>query len=139
MVEKYIALSGLSEMLKVVPMQLDSLASQEALTSKEPEFDKKLLQLMKESYDKKEAAKALFNYLLENTDQKFLEEILQWLESPLAKKITKEELNSIEPARQANLSRYLTDLKLNPPTNREHRLYMAWNKQPMVLKLNQIS
>lgn len=116
MVTKYIEMSGIGEMLTSIPGQMDSLASQKNLTSKHPEVDNKVYQLMKESFDLKLAEKNLSTYLLQNTDQKFLGEILQWLEGPIAKKITKEEVNSAGQENQGNMLRYLADMKSNPPT-----------------------
>ena len=116
MVAKYIEMSGIGEMLKSIPGEMDSFASQKNLTSKHPDVDSKVYLLMRESFDLMQTEKNLSTYLLQNTDQKYLGEILQWLESPVAKKITKEEVNSAGPEKQGNMLRYLADLKSNPPT-----------------------
>jgi len=94
MVAKYIEMSGIGEMLKSIPGEMDSFASQKNLTSKHPDVDGKVYQLMKESFDLIQTEKDLFAYLLRNTDQKYLGEILQWLASPVAKKIMNEKVNS---------------------------------------------
>jgi hypothetical protein len=116
MVAKYIEMSGIGDMLKSIPGEMDSLASQKNLTSKNPEIGNKVYQIMKETFDAKQAEKNMSTYLLRNTDQKFLGEMLQWLESPVAMKITKEEVNSSGPEKQSNMLRYLADMELNPPT-----------------------
>ena len=116
MVAKYIELSGVGEMLKSIPGEMDSLASQKSLISKHPDVENKVYQLMMESYDSRQAEKNLSAYLLRNTDQKFLGELLQWLDSPVARKITKEEVNAAGPDKQGNMLHYLADMKLNPPT-----------------------
>jgi endonuclease/exonuclease/phosphatase (EEP) superfamily protein YafD len=93
MVAKYIALSGIGDTLRSIPGDIDSLASQKNLTSKHPDVDQRVYLLMKESFDVEQAEKTLSAYLVENTDEQFLGEVLRWLESPLARKITNEEVN----------------------------------------------
>ena len=118
MIEQYILQSGLGDMIAEIPPQMDVLATQKKLTSKNPDVETKVFQLMKESFEVKQAEKNLTGYLLQNTDRKFLGEMLQWLESPLAQKITREETAASRAENQGNMLRYLADMESNPPSEK---------------------
>ncbi len=116
MVSKYIEVSGIKSMLSTFPEQMDAMASQNQMTSSDPEAENMVYELMKESFDQERSERELTDYLLQNTDKKFLSRLLKWLESPLAKKITREETRSSTPSEQVNMLRYLADLQEMPPT-----------------------
>ena len=116
MVARYIEKSGVGEMLRTIPESMDALASQSSLTSRNPDVDIKVNRLLKESFDLKQAEKSLATYLLRNTDRKFIGDMLQWLETPLATKISKEEIKAAGPDKQPEMLRYLADLTSNPPS-----------------------
>jgi hypothetical protein len=115
LVAEYIKLSGLEEVLSTFPEQLSAMSAQELLTSKTPEQDKKLYEMMQEAFDIDSALNELNTFLLGNTDVAFLHELNGWLESPLGQKIKNEELKSSGAEQQANLLRFMADLQTNPP------------------------
>lgn len=115
LVDKYIKISGIDEMLATFPGQIEAMNAQRILTSKNQELEKKIASIMKESFDITLADQNLYSFLLKNTDVNFLENLAQWYETPLAKKIIEEEMLSSGPESQAELLRYIADLQTNPP------------------------
>jgi len=74
---KYIELSGLDQMLSTFPDQIDAMFSQKILTSEQPEFEKKVATIMKESFDIVLVKENLNFFLLHNTDINFLENLIK--------------------------------------------------------------
>jgi hypothetical protein len=118
LVENYITLSGMGEMLRSLPAEMDALASQRSLTSRHPDVESRVYRLARESFDVRKARQSLSAYLLQHTDKPSVEEILRWLNTPLARKITREELNASGAGHQAEMLHYLADLQANPPPQR---------------------
>ncbi len=116
LISKYIELSGIDQMLLTFPDQIDAMFSQKILTSEQPESEKRVAKIMKESFDFVLVKENLNIFLLQNTDINLLENLIQWLETPLAQKIKEEELSSSGPGSQADLLRYIADLQTNPPS-----------------------
>jgi len=122
LVARYIELSGLGEMLASVPGYFDALASQKSLTSKNSEDEQKVYRMLEESFDVRQAEKDLSAFLLASTDEPYLRDMLRWLESPLARKITREETNASGAESRAEMLRYLADLQDNPPSQQRIEL-----------------
>lgn len=122
LVARYIELSGLGKALAAVPGTFDALASQKSLTSKNPEVEQQVCRMLKESFDARQAETDLADFLLVSTDERFLRDMLRWLETPLARKITREETDSSAPGKQADMLRYLADLQDNPPSQQRIEL-----------------
>jgi hypothetical protein len=116
MVQRYIEISGIRNMLSSFPEQIDTMAAQARKTSSDPEIEEQVFKIMKECFDIDRFEKQLAGFLLQNTEKQQMERFLGWLESPLAKKVTREEVRSSEPSEQANMVRYITDLQELPPT-----------------------
>ncbi|MBN2429085.1 MAG: hypothetical protein JXK94_12180 [Deltaproteobacteria bacterium] len=116
MVQRYIEISGIKNMLTSFPEQMDAMAAQARLTSRDPEVEKQVFEMMKESFNIERFEEELATYLLQNTDRQLLHKLLRWLESPLAKKVTREEVRSSSPSEQTNMVRYIIDMKELPPT-----------------------
>ncbi len=116
MVQRYIEISGIKNMLTSFPEQMDAMAAQARLTSRDPEVEKQVFEMMKESFNIERFEEELATYLLQNTDRQLLHKLLRWLESPLAKKVTREEVRSSSPSEQTNMIRYIIDMKELPPT-----------------------
>ncbi len=115
MVQKYIRLSGLKDTINTLPEMLVSMYERNRLTSEHPEIDRMVTETMVESFDSQKMLAELEQFLLVNTDEYYLIQILSWLETPLARKIVKEERESEQPANNADMMRYLADLQENPP------------------------
>jgi hypothetical protein len=115
MVLKYIQLSGLEDTINTLPEMLVSMSEQSRLTSEHPEIDRMVTETMVESFDSQKMLAELEHFLLVNTDEYYLIQILSWLETPLARKIVQEEKQSEQPANNADMMRYLAELQENPP------------------------
>ncbi|WP_157039982.1 DUF2059 domain-containing protein [Pelobacter propionicus] len=118
LVENYIDLSGMGEMLRSLPTEMDALASQRSLTSRHPDVESRVYRMVRESFDVRKAKQSLSAYLLHHTDTSYVEDILRWLNTPLARKITREELSASASGQQANMLHYLADLQATPPPQR---------------------
>lgn len=116
LVSEYIELSGIAEVLSTYPEQLAGIANQNRMTSQTPERDKKLHEILVNSFDLGQAENELYFYLLENTDPAHLSKLIEWLKSPTGRKIKEEQVASTSPLEQANMLRYLADLQSDPPT-----------------------
>ena len=117
MVETYMALSGVDDALMSFPAQLQASMSQRILVSKHPEMDKQVMQIMTDAYDLEAARDNMRGYLLEYTDMDFLQQLLQWLHTPLSRKIISEEKKSSDPDNQAAMVQYINDLRTFPPSS----------------------
>lgn len=115
LVKKYLKRSGIHETLASFPDQISALSAQKLLSSADPEFEKKAVTIMKQSFHVKEAQDHFFAYMLENADVAFLKKALAWQESPLGKKITAEELAAAKPEARQKLLDYLERLETTPP------------------------
>lgn len=115
LVAQYIKLSGIDDMLASFQGHIDTLAAQQLLTSKDPGKDRKIAAVLKGSFNPAAAEKNLTEFLLKSTDSDFLQSLIQWYASPVARKITEEEKKSARPEAQADMMRYITELPSNPP------------------------
>lgn len=116
LVKKYIKLSGIGEVISSFPDQISSISAQRLLTSEQPDLEKKVAAILKDSFDVKRSEENLYAFLLENTQVGFLEKAVQWGETPLAQKINAEEVAASKPESQAGLLRYMADLQEAPPS-----------------------
>lgn len=116
MVYHYIEISGIKTMLSSFPEQIDTMAAQTRMTSRDPETGDRVLEIMRETFDIQRFEQELAGYILANSDKELIARLLKWLESPLAKKVTHEEVRASAPSEQANMVRYITDLEELPPT-----------------------
>ena len=116
LVSKYIELSGIEEILYSFPEQLEQTANQKSLTSTNPERDQKVVEILKSAFDSSKAENELYLYLLDHTNPQHLSDMIDWLESPLGRKIKMYEVESSLPQEQANMLRYIADLQADPPS-----------------------
>ena len=98
------------------PEQINAISSQRQLVAKQPEKENKIIELMADSFDINLAEENLYNFLFQNTDIDFLQEVIKWTEDPLVKRIFEEEKGSSGLERQADLLHYIADLQMDPPS-----------------------
>lgn len=115
LVRASIELAGIDKELASFPEQIDAFAAQMKLTSKNPAEDDRVAQLIKDSYDIDYAEDYLFDYLLNNSDENTLAYVLAWLETPLGRKITAEEVSAHDPGEAANMLHFVADMQSSPP------------------------
>lgn len=115
LVQKYIRLSGLEKTINGLPAMIASMSQQKRLTSQDPDIDKKVAEAMVKGFDSKKVLAELQQYLLAHTDEYYLVDVLSWMETPLATKIQREEQQSEDPSKSAEVLRYIAKLQENPP------------------------
>lgn len=116
LVKQYLKRSGINDIMATFPDQITVLSAQRLVGTENPGLEKKVAAIMKESFDVKQAQESVHAFFLKNTRTDFLEKELEWLNSPLGKKITAEELAASRPEAQDDLLRYLTRLQNAPPS-----------------------
>lgn len=114
-VMQLIELSGMYKFIEAFPGLVDSNIAQRKLTSKTPELDAKIAKIIKTSFDAETARRNLYEFVKQNMDQRTLEDALAWLETPLARKLTKAENDAAAAEAQAEVLRYLAGFQKNPP------------------------
>ncbi len=134
LVKKYLKRSGIHETLASFPDQISALSAQKLFSSQDPEFEKKAVAIMKNSFHVKEAQDHFFAYMLENTDVTFLKKALAWQESALGKKITAEELAAASPEARDDLLRYLEKMETSPPPKNRDAAIRKFEKTTGVSK-----
>lgn len=112
-IHRCIELSGMNQFIDAFPGYIDAQIAQRKITSKNPELDEKVAMLIKDSFDSSLANQNLYEHLKKNMNQKLLRNVLHWLETPLARKVTKAENEASSAEAQAELLRYLADLQTN--------------------------
>ena len=136
LVDKYIQLSGVDEMLLTFPDQIEAMSAQRLLTSEQPDLEKKITIIMTESFDVRLAEQNIYSYLLKNTDINFLANLTQWFETPLAQKIKEEEISSYGPDSQAELLHYIAELQTNPPSENRIAIIQELEKTTSLSELS---
>jgi len=114
-IELYMELSGIEEIIDSMPVQIDAMINQSLLTSKNPEIEKEVLQVLNYAWDFSAIKESIAGHIQKNSSNDEITELLKWQKSPLAIKITAEELESSSPNFQSNLLRYIADLQVAPP------------------------
>ena len=116
LVTEYIKLSGITDMFASFPEQIKAVSSQKQLVAKQPEKENKITELLADSFDINMAEENLYNFLLQNTDKDFFQELIKWMDDPLVKRILEEEKDASDPEKQAMLLHYIADLQNDPPS-----------------------
>lgn len=115
LIREVIKLSGMDQPIKTLPQNIDMLSKQGTLSSGQPELDKKAIQLLKESFNPQQANNKLVRYCQKNMSENMLKEVVPWLRSPEARKITRAENAMHSPGAQIELAAFLSDLQNEPP------------------------
>lgn len=136
LVARVMELDGTDRVFDTLPMVLDTIASQRQLVSLHSADEAQLYTAIKETLELTSAKKALRDHIVKNVDDETLTTVLAWLETPLGKKIAREEINTAAEQDQTAILRYLAGLQ-NTPLPRErieliHR-FVAQGKMAEVL------
>lgn len=116
-VRRYMAVSGIDEMIDAMPTQIGAMTQQQILTSKKPKQDKEVMQLLADAWDAAALKAGVFNYIKQESGNEELVSLLAWKQSPLAMKITAVEAEANSAQFPSNLMRYIADLQSNPPSD----------------------
>jgi len=115
LIRESITLSGMDHFIKTFPSTIDMLTQQGTFSSGDPEIDNKAIRIIKNSFDPVSARKKLVWYCKKNMNNKMLEDVLPWLRSPVARRITQAENDALSPESQAGLLVYAQNMQQNQP------------------------
>ncbi|WP_206484056.1 hypothetical protein [Thalassotalea sp. G2M2-11] len=107
--------SGITRSIQGLPMQMNMIGQQMALTAKDPAEHQKFMQIFTSSMDTDGMVQKMLVHIQNNVSASEMESILAWLDSDLATRIVKAELQSTEPEFQQNFMRFMADMQSNPP------------------------
>lgn len=132
---RIVELDGLDKAFDSIPSLFDSIASQRQLVSPNAS-EEQLYSDVRMAIDLEAARRTLAEHLAANADDKTLETVLAWLESPLGRKISGEEINAATETDPTAMHRYLVSLRSAPPTRERIELiqrFVAQKKMAEVL------
>jgi hypothetical protein len=110
-----IELSGMNKFVDSIPGFIDATLAQRQATSQSTTYDRKIANIIKDSFDLKTATQDMYQYCTENLDQGTIRKVLAWYKTPLARKITAVEREASNPKSQREMIRYISNLDTNPP------------------------
>ncbi len=108
--------SGTTRMIESLPLQMQGMSQQMALTSKDTAEHQKFSKILTSSMNTDAMLEQMFNYIKANVSPEEMQNILTWLESDLATRVVAAELQSAEPQFQQNLMTFIGQLQATPPT-----------------------
>lgn len=115
LIRESIVLSGMDHFIKTFPSNIDMLSQQGTFSSGNPEIDNKAIRIIKNSFDPVSARKKLVWYCKKNMNNQMLGEVLPWLRSSVARKITQAENDALSPESQTGLLVYAQNMQQNQP------------------------
>ena len=115
LIREAIDLSGMDHFIRMFPRNIDMLSQQGTFSSGDPELDNKAIRIIKNSFDPQSARKKLVWYCKRHMNNRMLREVLPWLRSPVASKITQAENDALSPESQAALLVYAQNMQQNQP------------------------
>ncbi len=112
--EEILEISGTKKQLEQDLKLKENQYAEEFKTNTDPETYALILNSIQESYNSDLANKVIADTLKENFDQKHFQDILEWLRSPLSKKITQLEVEFLTPASQQRFQDFSKTVISNP-------------------------
>lgn len=138
-VEEYLAISGADQFLNTLPDQLIAGAAQLPLFSEENEQEQRIGKIVAETLDADALRAVVVRYLLANSTEKEMADILVISRSPLFRRFAAAQMVAAEPNFDSQLLRYFADLKESPPSPERRatvlRLTEAMQAVDMVIEL----
>jgi len=107
--------SGTTKIIEGLPLQIQAMGQQMALTNKDPVEHKNFMQVFTSSLNPDVMLRQMLEHIKKNVSPQELQHILTWLDSDLASRLIKAELQSADPKFQQNLMHYIADLQTTPP------------------------
>ena len=108
--------SGVTRTIEGLPLQMQAMGQQMALTAKDPANHKEFMQVFTSSLKSDVMLEKIAKYISNNISHDDMQKMLTWLESDIATRVIKAELQSAEPDFQQNLMRYMAQLQSTPPS-----------------------
>lgn len=113
---RFLDKSGATRAVEGIPMQIQAMGQQMALTAKDPQEHQQFMQVMLSSLDVDQMQVQLLESVRKSVTSQDIKNIMVWLDSDLGERIVAAELKSADPAFQQNLMQYMAGLQSNPPT-----------------------
>ena len=139
LIREALELAGVKKQMQQIPAMVRA-----QITKRQGETDPKvhaaISKILTESYQAEEIYQAVENSFKYHFDQKRLTTVLEWLRSPLGRKISELELRTIDPERVQELQKFAAQLK-EKPAAKEHmtlvrRLDDATGATQLTLQMN---
>ncbi|MBA6352954.1 hypothetical protein [Colwellia sp. BRX9-1] len=108
--------SGITQSIEGLPLQLQAMGQQMALTAKNPVEHEKFMQVFVSSLNPDVMLNKMTENIRKNVSLAELQPILKWLDSDLASRVVSAELQSTDPKFQQNLMLYMAELQSSPPS-----------------------
>jgi hypothetical protein len=128
MIEIIIVKSGIETTIEGLPQQFVAQQLQRKSVSKDQIIEEALTKIFVDNFDFERSKKVAFDAIDKHYDTSSITNIVQWLESPLGKRLLEAELHTIKPESQPEIARYLADLQTNPPSQERIQLIQEFEE-----------
>jgi len=126
--------SGTTKIIEGLPLQMQAMGQQMALTNKDPVEHKKFMQVFTSSLNPDVMLRQMLEHIRKNVSPQELQHILTWLDSDLASRLIKAELQSADPKFQQNLMHYIADLQTTPPAPARTKVILNYVESSQVVE-----
>ena len=114
--------SGLTRAIEGLPLQMQAMGQQMALTEKDTDEHSALMKILISSLDTDVMLNIMAAYSKNEFSNAEVQSLLAWLNTELTSKVINAELQATEPEFQQNLMRYIADLQTTPPTQQRSQM-----------------
>ena len=128
--KKVIKITGIERMIEAIPAQVANQLFQEKMFSEKPEVIEKASVIADKLFDLKIAKDQFLRHFIENATTEELGDILNWLETPLGKRISKAEIDAETLEGQKKMQKYLENL--DSPSNDRIQLMLKFEKEAKI-------
>lgn len=115
-VTQYLALSGIDSALQGIPAQMRAMNQQMQMTAKDPEQSQKVMEILLNAWQLEEVKLVVSEHVKDNFTANEMQQLLQWLNSDLARRIKLAEEKASEPSFNQDFMSYIAALQTTPPT-----------------------
>ncbi|GLX82860.1 DUF2059 domain-containing protein [Thalassotalea eurytherma] len=109
--------SGTTRAIEGLPIQMQALGQQLALTAKNPQEHQEFMTLFIDSLDTDRMLQQMLENIGNNMSSEDIEGVLQWLHTDIGERIVNAELKSTEPEFQQNFMLFMAELQSSPPSD----------------------
>lgn len=140
LVARVVELDGLDRAFDAIPEVFDSIAATRQLVSRNVPDEQRLHNEVMTAIDLNAARRTVAEQLTSRADDETLTSVLAWLESPLGRKIAREEINAATERDPTAMQRYLTGLRFAPlPRERVELMHRFVTQKKMAEVLAKIT
>ncbi|NVK24620.1 MAG: DUF2059 domain-containing protein [Gammaproteobacteria bacterium] len=107
--------SGATRTLETLPMQMQMMGQQMALTAKDPQAHQDYMSILLSSMDTDVMQQRMLQSVRKNATSEEIQAMLVWLNSDLGQRIVAAETEATNPDFQQNMMQFMAGLQSNPP------------------------